>query len=86
MTSFERGIRSFLLLLVVWALSALMSQFSYDHVDPRSGEPLEVVNLLTADALTSFLAGMVNTFVTFHPLGVVLLAMLGIGVAERTWM
>ncbi|MAT84829.1 MAG: aminobenzoyl-glutamate transporter [Gammaproteobacteria bacterium] len=74
----------FLLLLVVWALSAFMAQFSYDHVDPRTGEAITVVNLLTPDSLTSFLGGMVNTFVTFHPLGVVLLAMLGIGVADHT--
>jgi aminobenzoyl-glutamate transport protein len=74
----------FLLLLVVWGLSAFMAQFSYDHVDPRSGEAIEVVNLLTPASLTSFLGGMVNTFVTFHPLGVVLLAMLGIGVADHT--
>jgi len=74
----------FLLLLAVWVLSALMSQFSYGHQDPRTGAPLEVVNLLTPSALTTFLSGMVNTFVTFHPLGVVLVAMLGIGVADHT--
>ncbi|MFW6093021.1 MAG: AbgT family transporter [Pseudomonadota bacterium] len=74
----------FLLLLVVWVLSAVMSAFSYAHVDPRSGEPIEVVNLLAPGELASFLAGMVETFVTFHPLGVVLLAMLGIGVADHT--
>jgi aminobenzoyl-glutamate transport protein len=74
----------FLLLLVVWGLSALMSQLSFGHVDPRTGAALEVVNLLTPEALTTFLSGMVNTFVTFHPLGVVLLAMLGIGVADHT--
>ena len=74
----------FLLLLVVWVLSAIMAQFSYGHEDPRSGTPIEVVNLLTPQALTTFLGGMVNTFVTFHPLGVVLLAMLGIGVADHT--
>lgn len=74
----------FLLLLAVWVLSAIMAQFSYEHVDPRSGEPIIVVNLLNAESLTTFLGGMVNTFVTFHPLGVVLLAMLGIGVADHT--
>jgi aminobenzoyl-glutamate transport protein len=74
----------FLLLLAVWVLSALMSQFSYSHQDPRTGAPLEVLNLLTPAALTTFLSGMVNTFVTFHPLGVVLVAMLGIGVADHT--
>lgn len=74
----------FLLLLAVWVLSAVMAQFTYDHVDPRSGEPISVVNLATAESLTTFLSNMVNTFVTFHPLGVVLLAMLGIGVADHT--
>jgi aminobenzoyl-glutamate transport protein len=74
----------FVLLLAVWLLSALLSQFDYDHVDPRSGTPVEVRNLLTGEALTSFFAGMVKTFVGFHPLGVVLLAMLGIGVADHT--
>lgn len=74
----------FLLLLAVWVLSALLSQFTYSHIDPRSGTPIEVQNLLTGAALTSFFAGMVKTFVNFHPLGVVLLAMLGIGVADHT--
>jgi aminobenzoyl-glutamate transport protein len=74
----------FLLLLAVWVASALLSRFSYEHVDPRTGLPIEVVNLLTPPALTSFLSGMVDTFVEFHPLGVVLVAMLGIGVADHT--
>lgn len=74
----------FLLLIAVWVLSALLSQFSFTHIDPRSGEPVIVANLLTGSALTSFLSGMVATFVGFHPLGVVLLAMLGIGVADHT--
>ncbi len=74
----------FVLLLVVWVLSAIMARFSYDFVDPRTGSAIEVVNLLTPESLASFLADMVETFVTFHPLGVVLLAMLGIGVADHT--
>ncbi len=74
----------FLLLIAVWVLSALLSQFSFAHIDPRSGEAVIVANLLTGSALTSFLSGMVATFVGFHPLGVVLLAMLGIGVADHT--
>ncbi len=74
----------FVLLIVVWLLSAVMAQFSYDHVDPRSGETVVVENLLTGASLTSFFSNMVSTFVYFHPLGVVLLAMLGIGVADHT--
>lgn len=74
----------FVLLIAVWLLSAVMAQFSYEHVDPRSGELIVVENLLTGTSLTSFFSNMVSTFVHFHPLGVVLLAMLGIGVADHT--
>ncbi len=70
------------LLFIVWILSWLMSYFTYDVIDPRSGEPLQVINLLTGTAFTTWLQGMVNTFVTFGPVGTVLVAMLGIGVAE----
>ncbi|MEP1593401.1 MAG: AbgT family transporter, partial [Halieaceae bacterium] len=35
-------------------------------------------------AITTFFASMVKTFAHFHPIGVVLVAMLGIGVAEHT--
>jgi aminobenzoyl-glutamate transport protein len=73
-----------LLLFFVWFCSALLAQFEFRHVDPRTGVPVVVENLLTPTALTSFLSGMVSTFVNFHPLGVVLLAMLGIGVADHT--
>ena len=72
------------LLIAVWMLSAALAQFSYSHIDPRTGAPLEIQNLATPSQLTQFLSGMVATFVGFHPLGVVLIAMLGIGVADHT--
>ncbi|MDJ0918711.1 MAG: AbgT family transporter [Woeseiaceae bacterium] len=70
------------LLFIVWILSWLMSYFTYGVIDPRTGEPIVVINLLTGEAFTTWLTGMVNTFVTFGPVGTVLVAMLGIGVAE----
>lgn len=73
-----------LLVVLVWMLSAALSMFEYTHIDPRTGQPLVVQNLLTGSAVTTFFSGMVTTFVTFHPLGVVLVAMLGIGVADHT--
>ena len=72
------------LLIAVWILSAALAQFSYSHIDPRTGAPLEIHNLATPSQLAQFLSGMVATFVGFHPLGVVLIAMLGIGVADHT--
>jgi aminobenzoyl-glutamate transport protein len=73
-----------ILLVVVWVASAVLAQFQYASLDPRTGAPVVVENLLTGTALTKFLSGMVGTFVNFYPLGVVLLAMLGIGVADHT--
>lgn len=73
-----------LLMLVVWAVSWAMSGMSFDAIDPRTGNPIEIKNLLAGASLTGFMAAMVNTFVTFPPLGVVLVAMLGLGVAEHT--
>ncbi|MFT4711962.1 MAG: aminobenzoyl-glutamate transport protein [Candidatus Azotimanducaceae bacterium] len=74
----------FILLLVVWVCSAIFSQLTYSHIDPRSGEAIVISNLLTGESLTWFTSNMVKTFVGFHPLGVVLVAMLGIGVADHT--
>jgi aminobenzoyl-glutamate transport protein len=73
-----------LLLIVVWVLSAIMSPFSFSDIDPRTGLPIEINNQLTGAAIADFLATMTSTFVNFHPLGVVLVAMLGVGVAEHT--
>ena len=69
---------------MVWGLSALLAPVAWNEIDPRSGQPLRVENQLTGPALTRFLVDLVGTFTGFKPLGVVLVAMLGVGVAERT--
>jgi len=72
------------LLFIVWVLSWVLSYVSFDVIDPRNSEPLVIKNLLSGAALTEFLSVMVTNFSHFHPVGVVLVAMLGIGVAEHT--
>jgi aminobenzoyl-glutamate transport protein len=72
------------LLFIVWLLSWLLSYVTFNVVDPRSGEALVINNLLSGSALTEFMSVMVTNFSHFHPVGVVLVAMLGIGVAEAT--
>jgi len=72
------------LLFIVWILSWLLSYVTFELVDPRTGEVLVVKNLLSGAALTEFMSVMVTNFSHFHPVGVVLVAMLGIGVAEAT--
>jgi p-aminobenzoyl-glutamate transporter AbgT len=71
-------------LAISWVLSAMLGPITFAEIDPRSGKPLQVVNQLTAPALASFLANMVQAFTAFPPLGLVLVALLGVGVAEHT--
>jgi aminobenzoyl-glutamate transport protein len=82
-------------LLVTWLLSLLLAPVQFEEIDPRSiqrdeagqiiqSEPIRISNQLTGTNFTTFLARMVRTFVEFPPLGVVLVAMLGVGVADHT--
>ncbi len=52
--------------------------------DEASAEPITAVSLLTADGIYWCFTSLVDNFINFPPLGVVLVGMLGIGVAERT--
>jgi aminobenzoyl-glutamate transport protein len=72
------------LLFIVWFLSWAFSGIDFGLTDPRTGQPLVINNLLTGKSFTSFMTVMVTNFTHFHPVGVVLVAMLGIGVAEHT--
>ncbi len=72
------------LLFVVWVVSWLLSYVTFNVVDPRTNELLVINNLLSGSAITEFMSVMVTNFSHFHPVGVVLVAMLGIGVAEHT--
>ena len=72
------------LLFIVWVVSWALSYIDFGVTDPRSGEPLQVINQLSGTSLTTFFSKMVTNFAHFHPIGVVLVAMLGIGVAEHT--
>ena len=47
---------------------------------------ITVQNLLTKEGLQRIFTNMVNVFAPFPPLGLVLVVMLGIGVAEHTGM
>ena len=72
------------LLFIVWVLSWLLSYLTFNFIDPRSGEPIVIVNQLAGTSFTTFLTGLVTNFVQFGPVGTVLVAMLGIGVAEHS--
>ena len=73
-----------LLMVIVWGLSWPLSRVEFDAIHPISKEPIVVANQVNGKGIANLLTTMVKTFVTFPPLGVVLVALLGIGVAEHT--
>lgn len=69
---------------LVVVLSGITSLFNLSVKHPGTGDLVEPVNLLTVGGLHLILTEMVTNFTSFAPLGVVLVAMLGIGIAEAT--
>lgn len=74
----------FLLTLAVVALSAIAAQFDLSVAHPKTGEPVVPVNLLSVEGLQRIMGGLVTNFTGFAPLGTVLVALIGIGVAEHS--
>lgn len=79
----------------VVVLSGILGYFDVSVIDPRpigakgraDNGLIEVVSLFNAEGLRRIVLNLVNNFVTFAPLGTVLVALLGVGVAERSgWL
>lgn len=79
-------------LLVTWVASAALAPIPFAETDPRSlvaggtPAPIRVASQLEGGSLARFLSSMVKNFTDFPPLGVVLVALLGVGVAEHAGM
>jgi aminobenzoyl-glutamate transport protein len=65
-------------------LSGIVSLFGVSAAHPGTGETIEVFNLMTTRGLHMIMTGMVTNFTSFAPLGTVLVALLGIGIAEAS--
>lgn len=68
-------------------LSGFFGAIGLSVGDPRPGNEgvmIEAVSLLNAEGVRMILGNLVTNFVNFAPLGVVLVAMLGVGVAEKS--
>jgi aminobenzoyl-glutamate transport protein len=68
--------------LLVIVASFVASQFDLMVTHPGTGEEIRPVNLVSLPGLHRILTSMVTNFTSFAPLGTVLVAMLGIGIAE----
>jgi len=65
-------------------LSAVGAALGWEVIHPGTGETVRSVNLLSHDGIHRILLEMVDNFTGFAPLGIVLVAMLGIGIAEHS--
>ncbi len=65
-------------------VSAVAAQFDLTVTHPGTGKPVQPVSLLTLAGLHRIMIELVSNFTSFAPLGTVLVAMMGIAVAEGT--
>ncbi|MCG8392899.1 MAG: AbgT family transporter [Pseudomonadales bacterium] len=72
------------LCLVMLPLTALLAALDLTTTHPLSGDTLAVRSLVDGDGLRYLFTSLVGNFTGFAPLGVVLVAMLGLGVAEQS--
>lgn len=71
-----------LMAVLVIIVSGITSLFHLEVIHPGSGEVIRPVNLFSIEGLHRILTNLVINFTSFAPLGTVLVALLGIGVAE----
>ena len=84
-----------ILMVITLLLSWIFGGVSVDHPGKAAGlldsegnpvDKINVINLLSREGVQMIFTRMVETFADFPPLGLVLVVMLGIGVAEYTGM
>ncbi|MDS9471480.1 AbgT family transporter [Sporosarcina pasteurii] len=70
------------MIIISWCFSL----FNASVVHPGNGETLPIKSLISAEGLQFILTSMLDNFTGFAPLGLVLVMMLGVGLAEKVGM
>ncbi len=70
--------------LLTLFFSAVGHFLGWQGINPSNSEVIKVVNLLSIEGLHRILLEMVTNYTGFAPLGIVMVAMLGIGIAESS--
>lgn len=68
---------------IVILLSAVVSALGVEVTHPGSGETMAVKSLISTEGLRYIISSMLTNFTGFKPLGLVLVMMLGIGLAQQ---
>ena len=74
----------FVLTMVVVLLSWIFEIYGLSVTLPQTGEEIRVQSLLSPEGIRWLLRHMVTNFTGFAPLGMVIVAMFGIGVAQHS--
>ncbi|WP_414044935.1 AbgT family transporter [Macrococcus equi] len=69
-----------LILIASW----IASLFGVQAKNPADGKVVKAINLLTPDGVAKIISEAVPNFAAFPPLGLVLVVMIGVGIAEKT--
>lgn len=68
----------------VLVLSYILSALDVTAVNPSTGEKITVVNLLSKSGLQKIISSAVENFLTFPALGLVMVIMFGVGLADKS--
>lgn len=70
--------------LITLAFSFIGNKLEWGGFNPATNESIQIVNLISKEGLHKILLEMVTSYTGFAPLGIVMVAMLGIGIAESS--
>ncbi len=73
-----------ILALMALVVSSIGYWLGWSAINPATKQTETVVNLLSKDGLHMVINGMVKNYTDFAPLGIVMVALLGIGIAEAS--
>ncbi|MEA3446002.1 MAG: AbgT family transporter [Bacteroidota bacterium] len=73
-----------ILAIIVLVFSVIGYLFGWHAVHPGTGETINTINLVSKEGFHKILLEMVDNYTGFAPLGIVMVALLGIGVAESS--
>lgn len=69
---------------VILLASWILAFFDVTAVHPGTGDTLQAINLLSKEGMQMFIGNITNNFQSFPPLGLVIIVMMGAGLADKS--
>jgi len=70
--------------ILIIVISAVTAYFGVQATQPATGEIINAKNLISSEGLRWFVANLVTNFAHFAPLGLVLVMLMGVSIAEQS--